>query len=137
MPGYQLLADVVLLVHFGVVAFVVGGLAYAVAGSIRCWPGARSVGFRVAHLVAIGVVVVQSWLGMVCPLTALESWLRAQAGAAAYGRSFIEHWVRRIVFYEAPFAAFVVGYTIFGLIVVWAWWRFPPRRRERDGAGQA
>ncbi len=131
MSRYQLLADVVLLVHFGVIVFVVGGLAYAVAGSIRHWRGARNLGFRVAHLAAIAFIVAQSWLGSYCPLTTLESWLRAEAGARAYDRSFIEHWVQKIIFYEAPFAVFVIAYTIFGLIVAWAWWRFPPRRRER------
>ena len=33
---------------------------------------------------AIAVVVAQSWLGVDCPLTTLESWLRAQAGAAGF-----------------------------------------------------
>jgi hypothetical protein len=49
----------------------------------------------------------------------------------SYSKSFIEHWVQRVVFYEAPFWVFVLAYTAFGLLVAWAWWRFPPRRNAR------
>lgn len=73
-------------------------------------------------------MIVQSWLGRLCPLTVLESWLREQAGGAAYDRSFVEHWVQRVLFHEAPFWVFTVAYSVFGLLVLAAWWRFPPRR---------
>ena len=71
--------------------------------------------------------VFQAWLGQFCPLTTLESWLRIQAGAAAYERSFIEHWLQRLIFYEAPFWVFTMVYTAFAALVALAWWRFPPR----------
>ncbi len=127
MP-HQALADAVLLIHFGVVLFVVGGLAYVVAGNMRNWRGANNIWFRLAHFATLLVVVAQSWLGERCPLTMLEAWLRAKAGSPFYSESFIEHWVQRIIFHEAPFAVFVLAYTAFGLLVLWAWWRFPPRR---------
>jgi len=76
-------------------------------------------------------VVALSWLGEVCPLTTLESWLRVQAGASGYEKGFIEHWLQSILFYEGPTWAFVLAYTAFGLLVVLAWWRFPPRRDAR------
>lgn len=131
--SYQLLADAVLLLHFGVVVFVVAGLAAVVIGNLRAWRWVNSMRFRLVHLCAIGVVVVQSVLGKLCPLTVLESWLREQAGGAAYTGSFIEHWVQRILFHEAPFWVFTAAYIVFGLLVVAAWWRFPPRRKSPRG----
>jgi hypothetical protein len=128
MP-YQLLADVVLATHFAVVLFVVGGLVAIVAGNLFGWRFVNTWWFRVAHLAAIAVVVAQAWLGIVCPLTTLESWLRMQAGEAAYETSFIEHWLTRLLFYDAPAWAFTAAYSLFGLAVVAAWWRFPPGRR--------
>lgn len=128
MLPYRLLADAVLLLHFGVVVFVVAGLAAIVVGNLRRWRWVNGLWFRLAHLGAIGVVIVQSWLGRLCPLTVLESWLREQAGGAAYDRSFVEHWVQRVLFHEAPFWVFTVAYSVFGLLVLAAWWRFPPRR---------
>jgi hypothetical protein len=133
MRLYQHLADAVLVLHFGVVVFVVGGLVLIVAGNALRWGWVNAFGFRLAHLVAIAIVVVQSWLGEVCPLTTLESWLRVRAGSAAYSRSFIEHWIQRLLFYEAPFWVFVSAYTLFALLVLACWWYFPPRRKSPKG----
>lgn len=127
MP-YQLLADAVLIVHFGVVLFVVGGLVLVVVGNSRHWRWVNGWWFRLAHLAAIAFVVVQAWLGQLCPLTTLESWLRVQAGSQQYGKSFIAYWVHRLLYYEAPLWVFTLVYTLFGLLVVLAWWRYPPRR---------
>jgi hypothetical protein len=132
MP-YQLLADAVLVFHFGVVLFVVGGLVVVVAGNWLHWCWVNQWWFRLAHLAAIGFVVAQAWLGQLCPLTTLESWLRAQAGAGGYERSFIEHWLQRLIYYEAPFWVFALAYTAFAVLVLLAWWRLPPRR----GAGKS
>lgn len=124
----QLLADAVLLLHFAVILFVVGGLAIVIVGNGRGWRWVNSWPFRISHLVAIAVVVIQTWLGSLCPLTTLESWLRVQAGSAPYRQGFIEHWVQRIIFYDAPVWVFTLAYTVFGALVVAAWWLFPPKR---------
>ena len=134
---YQLLADAVLLLHFGVVVFVIGGLVVVVVGNWRGWPWVNAWWFRLAHLAAITVVVAQSWLGRLCPLTTLESWLRVQAGSATYTKSFIEHWVQRIIFYEVPIWVFTAAYTAFGILVVVSWWYFPPRRSKHTNDGGA
>jgi len=128
MP-YQALADLVLALHVAVVLFVVGGLALIVIGNLRGWRWVNTPAFRFAHLAAIGFVVAEAWLGVVCPLTTLEMWLREQARVATYDGSFIEHWLRRLLFYEADAWVFTLAYTLFALAVVAAWWRFPPRRR--------
>lgn len=130
---YRFLADTVLLLHFAVVVFVVGGLILVVVGNWRRWRWVNSLWFRVAHLLAIGVVVVQAWLGKLCPLTVLESWLRAQAGEAAYTASFVEHWVQRLLYHDAPLWVFTAAYTVFGLLVAAAWWYFPPTRTPSRG----
>lgn len=131
MP-YQLLADAVLVLHFGVVVFVVGGLALVVVGNLAGWPWVNRLWFRLAHVTAIAIVVVQTWLGYLCPLTTLESWLRVRAGSSAYANSFIGHWVQSILFYEAPFWVFTLVYTLLGLLVLAAWWYFPPRRNKHN-----
>ena len=128
---YQFLADAVLVLHFAIVTFVVGGLVLVVAGNLLRWRWVNGLWFRLAHLAAIGVVVAQAWLGKVCPLTILESWLRVQAGSGSYDKSFIEHWVQRLLFYEAPFWVFTLIYTIFGLVVLAIWRYFPPRHTKR------
>ena len=125
---FGLLADLVLVVHLGIVVFVILGLILVVTGNLRGWAWVNRLWFRVLHLIAIGFVVVQSWLGGTCPLTLLEYWLRTRAGEVTYGGGFIEHWVEWILFYDAPTWVFTAAYTVFGVLVVAAWWYFPPRR---------
>jgi len=133
-PPYQLLADLVLSLHFAIVLFVVGGLAVIVFGSRRGWRIAGALWFRLLHLAAIAVVVAQAWLGVVCPLTMLEMWLRMKARDSTYSGSFIEHWVHQLMYFDAPPWVFAIAYSLFGLAVLAAWWYFPPRsgRRVRD-----
>ncbi len=127
---YQALADTVLLLHFTVVLFVVLGLPVILVGNRFGWSWVNLRWWRLAHLAAIAVVVVQAWLGRWCGLTELESWLREQAGQAGYERGFIEHWVQRVIYYQAPVWVFALLYTGFAALVAWAWWRFPPKPAE-------
>lgn len=126
-----LLADAVLVVHICIAAFVVGGLVFVIVGNLKHWSGANNIWFRVAHVAAIGIVVSESWLGYVCPLTTLEMWLRSRAGAASYGGGFIEHWLQQLLFYSAPPWVFVAVYTLFALFALVTWWYFPPRFKHR------
>ena len=126
--NYAFAAVVVLLTHFAIVLFVVVGLLLIVVGNLRAWPWVNRWWFRVLHLLAISVVVLESWLGIECPLTTLENWLRLQAGQGVYQGSFIQHWVHGVMFYQAPGWVFALVYTLFGLLVAAAWWRWPPQQ---------
>lgn len=125
---YRALADAVLLLHAGIVVFVVGAVVLIVAGNRAGWAWVNGLVFRGAHAVAIAIVVAQAWLGQTCPLTVLEVWLRRQAGEAGFEAGFIEHWVQRLLYYDAPAWVFVAAYTAFGMLVLWVWWIYPPRR---------
>lgn len=126
------LADAVLLLHLAVVLFVVGGLGFIVVGNLLGRRGANAPAFRWLHLGTIAVVVLQSWLGLECPLTTLENALRRRSGGAGYEAGFIEHWVGLVLYHQAPPWVFVLLYTVFGLAVLLAWLRWPPRRAGRQ-----
>lgn len=129
MP-YGLLADLTLALHVAIAAFVVVGLILIVIGNLRGWGWVNRLWFRLAHLAAIAFVVAESWLGVVCPLTTFEMWLRVRAGEPAYAGGFIEHWLQYLLYYNAPAWVFTLGYSLFGLAVLATWWLFPPARRR-------
>ena len=118
---YVLAADILLIIHVLFVVFVVVGLLLIFIGKVQHWQWVRWPWLRVAHLVGIGIVVVQSWLGVICPLTIWEMMLREKAGEAVYVGSFISHWLSTLLYYQAPDWVFVVVYTAFGAIVVFSW----------------
>ena len=85
---YRLLADVVVILHVGFVAFVVlGGFL------LRRWP--RLV---YAHVpVAVWGVLIE-FAGWVCPLTPLENSLRRRGGEAGYEGGFIDNYVMPVLY---------------------------------------
>jgi len=125
---YRLAADAVLSLHALFVVFVIAGLVLVLAGKPLGWRWIHHFGFRMIHLCAIAVVVAQSWLGVVCPLTSLEMKLRAQAGDAIYPGAFIAHWVEELLYYRAPDWVFAALYTAFGALVAASWFWVRPRR---------
>jgi hypothetical protein len=124
---FRIAADLVLLLHASFVLFVVVGLALIFVGKIRCWGWVRNFWFRSAHLIAIGLVVIQSWFGVICPLTTLEMTLRSSAGMATYPGAFISHWLETLLYYQAPVWAFALCYTIFAALIIASWFWVPPR----------
>ncbi|MCD1587690.1 DUF2784 domain-containing protein [Vreelandella titanicae] len=126
-----MLADTLLILHVLFVAFVVLGLVAIYAGYFFNWRWVRNKTFRIVHLCAIGYVVVQAWLGVVCPLTTWEMALRAEAGAATYSGSFIQYWLHSLLYFTLPEWVFVVVYTLFGSLVLASWFVVKPRQHSR------
>jgi len=125
---FLLAADATLLLHVLFIAFVAIGLVLIFVGKIRRWSWVRNLWFRVTHLLAIGLVTVQSWFGVICPLTTLEMALRSRAGDVVYTGSFISHWLETILYFQAPSWVFAVCYTVIGVVVVGSWFWVSPRR---------
>ena len=123
----RLLADVILVVHFAFVLFIVGGFALILAGAALGWAWIRNPAFRYAHLAAIVFVALEALIGMACPLTVWEDALR-RASPDAPG--FIERWVRRMLYYDFPEWAFTIAYVLFALAVIASLIWIPPRRRR-------
>jgi hypothetical protein len=129
---YSLIADLVLLLHFAFIVFVVGGEIIVIVGFYRNWLWVRNLRFRIFHVLAIGFVVVQGWINQVCPLTIWESALRHAAGEESYLGTFIGHWVGQLVFYDAPQWVFVTAYSMFGALVLFTWFWIRPEPVNRE-----
>lgn len=117
---YRALADLVVVLHFGFVLFVVlGGLL-----ALR-WP--RVAWFHLpAALWGAGIEFFQGF----CPLTPLENHLRRLGGEAGYSGGFVEHYVLPVLYPAGLSRGVQLGLGIFvvllNAIVYTAVWR---RRR--------
>jgi hypothetical protein len=85
---YQILADVVLVLHLLFIIFVVGGGLLVLK-----W---RWVAFP--HLPAAIWGAVIEFMGWYCPLTPLENHLRHIAGQSGYEGGFIEHYLLPVIY---------------------------------------
>jgi hypothetical protein len=113
---YRFLADLVVVVHFGFVLFVVlGGLL-----ALR-WP-------RVAwlHLPAAAWGAGIEFAAGICPLTPLENRLRQMGGEAGYAGGFVEHYLLPVLYpdgltreVQLGLGAFVIGLNLAVYFVVW------------------
>lgn len=129
MPASLLafIADTVLVLHALLVVFVVGLLPLVFIGARR-WRWVRKPWLRGLHLLAIGIVVLQAWIGATCPLTDWEWQLRVAAGQPADAGSFIGRWLQAGLYWSAPDWVFTAVYTAFGVLVAASWIAVPPRR---------
>ena len=118
------LAELILIIHFAFVLFVVGGLATIWIGAAAGWRWVRNFWFRILHLAAIVFVVVEALVGMVCPLTEWEDALRGAQG----DEGFIARWIHRVLFYSFPEWVFTTAYVLFALAVALTYVFLPPRR---------
>ena len=120
-----MMADVLLVVHFLIAAFIVGSLPLVWLGSALGWGWVRNRWFRYIHLGAIAFVAAEALAGVMCPLTVLEDLLRGSAPLD----SFAGRWIHRLLYYQAPEWVFTVAYVAWTAATL-ATLRFvPPRKR--------
>ena len=120
-----MMADLILVVHFAIVLFIVGGLAAVWAGAALGWRWVRNPWFRYSHLAAIAYVAAEALLGIACPLTVWEDLLRG----GARPDSFVGRCVRRLLYYDAPEWAFTAAYVAWALATLATLRLVPPRRK--------
>jgi len=118
------LADLILIVHFCFVLFVVGGLFLIWLGAMRSWRWVRNFWYRITHLAAMLFVAGESVAGMVCPLTVWEDALRGRG----HESGFIQRWVGMLLYYDFPEWVFIAAYLLFALAVVITFIRVRPER---------
>ncbi|MGH8676278.1 MAG: DUF2784 domain-containing protein [Burkholderiales bacterium] len=117
-------ADALLVFHFAIAAFVVGGLILVWIGAAAGWTWIRNPWFRYAHLGAVVFVAAETLLGYACPLTVWEDVLRG----GVRPESFIGRWVRRLLYYSAPEWVFTTAYAAWAAATVLTLILVRPRR---------
>ena len=122
----KLAADALLVLHFAIVVFILGGLIVVWIGAAAGWAWVRNPWFRYAHLGAIVFVAGEAVLGFACPLTIWEDLLRG----GVRPESFIGRWVYRLLYYRAPEWVFTAAYAAWAAATVITLVFVPPRRAK-------
>ena len=96
---YGWLADLTVLLHFLFILFVIFGALLAAGNPKLTY-------LHWATLVYALLIEIFSWY---CPLTLLEQRLRLAAGAGAYERSFLAHYLERLIYWDVAQWVLIAG----------------------------
>ncbi len=86
--GYELAADVILVLHLLFIVFVIFGGLLCLYRVCCAW----------LHLPAVIWGIWVEWAGRICPLTPLENHLRQLAFDQGYQGGFIEHYLVPLIY---------------------------------------
>jgi len=120
------LADLVLLIHFGVAAFVTSGFLLIPIGALFGWRWVRLRIFRIVHAGLMIFVALEAAMGMTCPLTLIEANLR---GIEAQ-ESFMAYQLSRLLYWDLPINFFFGFYMACLAWVIGLWFCCPPNPKK-------
>ena len=111
---HLLLADLIVILHLGFIVFAALGALLAFKWPRVIW----------LHLPAVIWAAITEFMGLICPLTPLENWLRQQAGADPYQTSFISHYLLPLIYPPGltPSIQWLLGGILVMLnVLIYAW----------------
>ncbi len=123
-----MIADVLLLIHFGLAAFITIGFFIVPIGYRLGWNWIRKRNLRLLHLFVMGIITTETIVGLTCPLTALENTFRVDD----YSLPFISHWVAQILYWNLPRQVFIFLYLVCLGWVLILWKICPPIERVKE-----
>ena len=121
----MLLADLVLITHFAIAAFLALGMLLIPLGAYWHWAWVRSRRLRQIHMGLMVLIAIEALFHITCPLTTLEAYLRKSTAP----ESFWADQLGKILYWDLPLEFFTI---LYGCCVVWAlflWKSVPPRNR--------
>ena len=121
----MLLADLVLITHFAIAAFLALGMLLIPLGAYWHWAWVRSRRLRQIHMGLMVLIAIEALFHITCPLTTLEAYLRKSTAP----ESFWADQLGKILYWDLPLEFFTI---LYGCCVVWAlflWKSVPPINR--------
>ena len=116
-----MIADALLLLHFSLVAFITLGFFIIPIGYKLGWNWIKNRNLRLLHLSLMGVITVETIVGLTCPLTVLKNMFRD----FDYLTSSMSYWIVQILYWNLPSQVFVILYWLcLGWVLIL--WKFCP-----------
>jgi len=121
------IADVVTAAHIGYFLFVVFGTAAIIAGAVQRWKWIRNPWFRLGHVTAAGIVVIEDVFKLQCPLNTIEWNLRTSAGSAKEAAAGAGALLDQLLRHTLPGSVVHATYWSLGALLVVLLFVVPPR----------
>ena len=122
---YPIAADIVIVIHFLWIAFVILGFP------VFLW--LNSARWRLIHLAAVIWMVLMQLTRSICPLTHLEAWLKSEGlGAEVYSGKFIIETMERLIYVDNVTLEKITCATgVYLALIVLSFWFRPIGKKKR------
>ena len=121
-----MLADIILILHFLVVIFITVGFLLIPIGYYYYWSWIRNFKLRLFHFGLMFIVTFETLVGITCPLTSIENYLRGINN----NKSFISFWIEKIIYWDFPTSFFIFLYFVFLGWTLLMWKIYPPKFKD-------
>ena len=118
------ISDIILFLHFGIVIFITLGFFLIPIGWKLNWNWIANRKLRLLHCGMMAFVTLETFMGITCPLTAIENSIRC----VNKSNSFVSYWVMKIIYWDLPTIFFLVLYSLSLGWALFLWKICPPRK---------
>lgn len=120
---YLIAADIIVLIHFLWIVFLIFGALW----------GRRNSWIKRIHAGGILFAILMQIVGWYCPLTYLEAWLRRMHDSSrSYKGAFIAYYIEKIVYIDlSPRTVFIMTISL-ALISAWLYMYKPGKNKSRN-----
>jgi hypothetical protein len=123
----DLAANLIAVVHIAYFLFIVGGMVVIVLSLRRPTAWVRNPWFRLAHAVAIYIVLFEEVTGLPCPLNVLQWGARERAIGSTESSAGLGGLLDFLLYHTISPLALDVMYWSFGALAIVMLWLVPPR----------
>ena len=121
-----MLADIILILHFLIVIFITAGFLIIPIGYYYNWNWIQNFKLRLFHFGLMFIVTFETLVGITCPLTSIENYLRGINNS----KSFVSFWIEKIIYWDFPTSFFMFLYFVFLGWTLLMWKIYPPKFKD-------
>jgi len=127
----DLAANLIAVVHIAFFLFIVGGMVAIVAAIRKPIAWVRNPWFRIAHAMAIYIVLFEEATGLQCPLNVLQWGAREVATGTTEASAGVGGLLDFLLYHTISPLALDIMYWSFGALTLLMLWIVPPRFAKR------
>ena len=90
------------------------------------WSWIKNFKLRLFHFGLMFLVTFETLVGITCPLTSIENYLRGINNS----KSFISFWIEKIIYWDFPTSFFIFLYFVFLGWTLLMWKIYPPKFKD-------
>ncbi len=119
-------ANIISVLHFCIFLFITLCCLLIPLGYKLKWNWVKIRKLRLLHVIMMGFITIETILGIVCPLTSLEIFLRDENKVG----NILNKIIHEIMYWDLPASYFIIIYVLCFLYLIFLWIYFKPYNKK-------